>query len=170
MYLPARQGTLSNTELWRRVREMPESVDRFYHLKNKAVSLVVDARGSQPAIAYFGARLANVNEPMIEQLDRHEAPASLPIEPAVTLSTAHGMGYLGHPGLAVHRGRNSWQVNPQLVACEASESELHFTSTCERLSVEITHCLTRNADRREPGRQMQPGSRRTARCRLLPFP
>ena len=120
---------------------MPESVDRFYHLKNKAVSLVVDARGSQPAIAYFGARLANVNEPMIEQLDRHEAPASLPIEPAVTLSTTHGMGYLGHPGLAVHRGRNRWQVNPQLVACEASESELRFTSTCERLSVEITHCL-----------------------------
>ena len=120
---------------------MPEGVDQFYHLRNKAVSLVVDCRSSQPAIAYFGAQLANVSELMIEQLDRHEAPASLPIEPPITLSPTHGMGYLGHQGLAVHRGRNHWQVNPQLVACEASESELRFTSTCERLSIEITHYL-----------------------------
>ena len=120
---------------------MPEGVDQFYHLRNKAVSLVVDCRSSQPAIAYFGAQLANVSELMIAQLDRHEAPASLPIEPPITLSPTHGMGYLGHQGLAVHRGRNHWQVNPQLVACEASESELRFTSTCERLSIEITHYL-----------------------------
>ena len=120
---------------------MPEGVDQFYHLRNRAVSLVVDCRGSQPAIAYFGAQLANVNELMIEQLDRHEAPASLPIEPPITLSPTHGMGYLGHPGLTVHRDRNHWQVNPQLVACEASESELRFTSTCEQLSIELTHCF-----------------------------
>ena len=80
---------------------MPEGVDQFYHLRNRAVSLVVDCRGSQPAIAYFGAQLANVNELMIEQLDRHEAPASLPIEPTITLSPTHGMGYLGHPALTI---------------------------------------------------------------------
>ena len=94
MYLPARQGTLSGTKVWLRVREMPEGIDQFYHLRNRAVSLVVDCHGSQPTVAYFGARLANVSEPMIEQLDRHEAPASLPVEPPITLSPTHGIGYL----------------------------------------------------------------------------
>jgi len=120
---------------------MPEGVNQFYHLRNRAVSLVVDCRGSQPAVAYFGAQLANVNEPMIEQLDRHEAPASLPVEPPITLSPTHGMGYLGHSGLAVQRDRNHWQVNPQLISCEASELELRFVSICEQLSIEITHHL-----------------------------
>ena len=120
---------------------MPEGVDQFYHLSNKAVSLVVDCRGSQPAVAYFGARLANVSEPMIEQLDRHEAPASLPSEPAITLSSTHGMGYLGHAGLAVRRGRQEWQLSPQLVVSATSEFELQLISVCERLSIEITHCL-----------------------------
>ena len=120
---------------------MRDGVERFYHLKNTTVSLVVDCRGSQPAIAYFGTKLANVSESMIEQLDRHEAPASLPVEAAITLSPTHGMGYLGCPGLAVRRGRQQWQISPQLVACETSELELRFISVCERLSIEITHCL-----------------------------
>lgn len=120
---------------------MPEGVDQFYHLRNRAVSLVVDCRGSQPAVAYFGAHLANVSEVMIEQLDRHEAPASLPIEPPITLSPTHGIGYLGHPGLAVRRGSANWQANPRLITCEASELELRLVSVCERLSIEITHYL-----------------------------
>jgi len=120
---------------------MPEGVDQFYHLRNKAVSLIVDCRGSQPAITYFGAPLANVSAPMIEQLDRHEAPASLPVEPAVNLSPTHGMGYLGHPGLAVRRGSANWQANPRLITCETSKLELQFVSLCEQLSVEIMHCL-----------------------------
>jgi len=120
---------------------MPEGVDQFYHLRNRAVSLVVDCRGSQPAVAYFGAQLANVNEPMIEQLDRHEAPASLPVEPTITLSPTHGMGYLGHPALAIRRGSANWQANPQLITCEASELELRFVSICEQLSIELTHCF-----------------------------
>ena len=120
---------------------MPEGVDQFYHLRNRAVSLVVDCRGSQPAVAYFGARLANVNELMIEQLDRHEAPASLPVEPTITLSPTHGMGYLGHPALAIRRGSANWQANPQLITCAASELELRFVSICEQLSIELTHCF-----------------------------
>ena len=120
---------------------MPEGIDQFYHLRNRAVSLVVDCHGSQPTVAYFGARLANVSEPMIEQLDRHEAPASLPVEPPITLSPTHGIGYLGHPGLAVRRGGANWQANPQLITCEASELELRLVSVCERLSIELTHCL-----------------------------
>jgi len=120
---------------------MPEGVDQFYHLRNRAVSLVVDCRGSQPAVAYFGAQLANVNELMIEQLDRHEAPASLPVEPTITLSPTHGMGYLGHPALAIRRGSANWQANPQLITCEASELELRFVSICEQLSIELTHCF-----------------------------
>lgn len=120
---------------------MPKSDDQFYHLSNRAVSLIVDCRGSQPAVAYFGARLANVIEPMIEQLDRHEAPASLPVEPPITLSPTHGMGYLGHPALAIRRGSAHWQANPQLITCEASELELRLVSVCERLSIKITHCL-----------------------------
>ena len=120
---------------------MPEGVDQFYHLRNRAVSLVVDCRGSQPTVAYFGARLVNVSSAMIEQLDRHEAPASLPVEPPITLSPTHGMGYLGHPGLAVRRGSANWQANPRLTTREASELELRLVSVCERLSIEITHYL-----------------------------
>ena len=120
---------------------MRKGVEHVYHLKNKVVSLVLDCRGPQPAIAYYGARLTAVSESMLEQLDRHEAPASLSVEPAVTLSPTHGMGYLGHAGLAVRRDHDQWQINPKLIACEASESELRFFSICERLAVELTHCL-----------------------------
>ena len=120
---------------------MPEGVDQFFQLRNGAVSLVVDCRGSQPTVAYFGARLANVSSAMIEQLDRHEAPASLPVEPPITLSPTHGMGYLGHPALAIRRGSANWQANPRLITCEASELELRFVSICEQLSIELTHCF-----------------------------
>ena len=120
---------------------MRDGVERFYHLKNECVSLVVDCRGQQPAITYFGAPLSSVSQPMLEQLDRHDAPASLPVEPAVTLSPSHGMDNLGHPGLSVRRASGQWQLDPTLVACDASESALRFVSVCDRLSVEVTHCL-----------------------------
>lgn len=120
---------------------MPKGVERFYHLTNKTVSLLVDCRGLQPAIRYFGPLLSDVNERMIEQIDRHEAPASLPSEPAITLSPTHGMGYLGHPALAVKRDLDQWQLDLELVTCEVSKRELRFVSVCQKRSVETTHRL-----------------------------
>lgn len=120
---------------------MQDGIEHFYHLKNESVSLIIDCRGQQPAIAYFGGRVSGVNVQMLERLDRHEAPASLPVEPAVTLSPSVGMGYLGHPGLAAHRQHDQWQLDPTLVTCEVSESELNFVSVCDNLFVEVTHCL-----------------------------
>ena len=120
---------------------MRDGLKLFYHLKNEWVSIVVDCRSQQPVIAYFGATLSHVNASMLGQLDRHEAPASLSAEPVISLSPSIGTGYLGHPAIALRKEPNTWQFNPRLVSCEASESQLVLVSICEALAVEITHCL-----------------------------
>ena len=58
---------------------------------------------------------------MLSQLDRHEAPASLPIEPAISLTPTIIEGFLGRLGLEVHRSATQWSLAPQLA--EANESQ-----------------------------------------------
>jgi alpha-galactosidase len=113
----------------------------FYHLHNNFTSVVVDCRHNQPVLSYFGKRLVTVNASMLSQLDRHEAPASLPIEPAISLTPTIGEGFLGHLGLEVHRSATQWSLSPKLAEANASQFNLELISRCAVSDVELTHQL-----------------------------
>ena len=118
---------------------MSHNVHDFYHLHNDSTSVVIDCRRNQPVLAYFGDRLLTVNASMLSQLDRHEAPASLPIEPAISLTPTIGEGFLGHLGLEVHRSATQWSLSPKLSEANASQFNLKLTSHCTVSDVEVTH-------------------------------
>jgi len=86
----------------------------FYHLTNADTSVLVDCRQRLPAIVYVGSRLASVEEADLALVDRHEAPASLPTETPIALLPDATSGWLGHPGIAVRRGRQGWQLHAVL--------------------------------------------------------
>ena len=94
----------------------------FYHLTNADTSVLVDCRQRLPAIVYVGCRLASVEEADLALVDRHEAPASLPTETPIALLPDATSGWLGHPGIAVRRGRQSWQLHAVLLQVSQSQS------------------------------------------------
>ena len=120
---------------------MSQNVRDFYHLHNDSTSVVIDCRHNQPVLGYFGNRLVTVNVSMLSQLDRHEAPASLPIEPAISLTPTIGEGFLGHLGLEVHRSATQWSLSPKLAEANATQFNLELTSRCVVSDVEVTHQL-----------------------------
>ena len=120
---------------------MSQNVRDFYHLHNDATSVVIDCRHNQPVLGYFGNRLVTVNASMLGQLDRHEAPASLPIEPTISLTPTIGEGFLGHLGLEVHRSATQWTLAPQMVQTTASQFSLELIARCAVSDVEVTHQL-----------------------------
>ena len=121
---------------------MSHNVRDFYHLHNDSTSVVIDCRRNQPVLGYFGNRLVTVNASMLSQLDRHEAPASLPIEPAISLTPTIGEGFLGHLGLEVHRSATQWSLSPKLSEAHAAEFSLKLTSQCTVSDVKVTHQFT----------------------------
>ena len=120
---------------------MSQNVRDFYHLHNDSTSVVIDCRRNQPVLGYFGNRLVTVNASMLSQLDRHEAPASLPIEPAVSLTPTIGESFLGHLGLEVHRSATEWSLAPKLAEANTSQFNLELTSRCTVSDVEVSHQL-----------------------------
>ena len=104
--------------------------------------MVIDCRRNQPVLGYFGNRLVTVNASMLSQLDRHDAPASLPIEPAISLTPTIGEGFLGHLGLEVHRSAKQWSLSPKLSEAKAAEFSLKLTSQCTVSDVKVTHQFT----------------------------
>jgi alpha-galactosidase len=95
---------------------MADHLQPFYHLRNGTASVVIDCRSGQPVLTYFGDALAQLTLAQLEQLDRPEAPASLPIEPSISLTPSVGESYLGHLGLEAQRGHSHWQLRPRVVA------------------------------------------------------
>ncbi len=125
---------------------MSQNIRDFYHLHNDSTSVVVDCRHNQPVLSYFGNRLMTVNASMLNQLDRHEAPASLPIEPTISLTPTIGESFLGHLGLEVHRSATQWSLSPLMAQANASQFNLELTSRCAVSDVEVTHQLKLDPD------------------------
>ena len=125
---------------------MSQNIRGFHHLNNYSTSVVVDCRHNQPVLSYFGNRLRTVEVAQLSQLDRHEAPASLPVEPNISLTPTVGEGCLGHLGLEVHRSATEWSLAPILVQANASEFNLKLTSRCIVSKVEVIHQLTLDPD------------------------
>ena len=120
---------------------MIERPQPFVHLHTSTASVILDCRGNQPVLAYFGSTLSKVDVDHLNQFDRHQAPASLPIEPKITLTPTIGESYLGHLGLEVRRDNANWGLLPRLVKSETTGLLVTLTSLCDLTKLEITHRL-----------------------------
>ena len=125
---------------------MADHLQPFYHLRNGTASVVIDCRSGQPVLTYFGDALAQLTLAQLEQLDRPEAPASLPIEPCISLTPSVGESYLGHLGLEAQRGHSHWQLRPRVVAADLSPQQLVLSSLCDASQIEVTHCVSLHTD------------------------
>ena len=67
---------------------MPNAIQPFYTVHSRHSSLVLDCRGTAPAILYWGARLREGTSPdMLAQLaTAQEAPAGPPQQTHISLS------------------------------------------------------------------------------------
>ena len=79
-------------------------IQPFYQLVNRDTCVLVDCRKRLPAIVYLGPPLKHFEAADLVLFDRHEAPASLPDEPAISLLPDITSGFLGHPGLVYAGG------------------------------------------------------------------
>ena len=125
---------------------MADHLQPFYHLRNGTASVVIDCRSGQPVLTYFGDALAQLTLAQLEQLDRPEAPASLPIEPSISLTPSVGESYLGHLGLEAQRGQSHWQLRPRVIAADLSPQQLVLSSLCDASQIEVTHCVSLHTD------------------------
>ena len=115
----------------------------FYQLINADISVLIDCRQRLPAIAYIGPRLERFDAADLALLDRHEAPASLPEEPPIALLPDITSGWLGHPGIAVRRGRQGWQLHSVLQQVSQPQSDrLVLIATCAMTQVSVRYELT----------------------------
>lgn len=114
----------------------------FYQLNNSDTSVLVDCRQRLPVIFYVGPRLEHFDVANLALLDRHEAPASLPAEPPIALLPDITSGWLGHPGIAVRRGLQGWQLHCVLQRVSQSQCDgLVLTATCAVTQVSVLYEL-----------------------------
>ena len=147
MYLKPWRCTLVTVHIGVSAR-MTNALKPFYHLRNGTASVVIDCRSGQPVLSYFGDALAQLTLAQLTQLDRPEAPASLPVEPSISLTPTVGESYLGHLGLEAQRGHSHWQLRPRVITADLSARQLVLQSVCDRSQVEVTHCVSLHAETR----------------------
>ncbi|MDE0785468.1 MAG: alpha-galactosidase [Porticoccaceae bacterium] len=122
---------------------MTKSIESFYTLNSSHCSLVVDCRGNAPAILYWGPLLADATNPEMLALvaTRQELQACQPQDTPIALSPQAAAGFMGSPGVQVHRNGQQWAVFTQLYSVSASDNGLVIVSRCQGSDVELTHCL-----------------------------
>ncbi|MEM7084258.1 MAG: alpha-galactosidase [Pseudomonadota bacterium] len=121
----------------------------FYRLDGTATSLVVDCRDAQPSVLYWGPRLdAHCTGAELAALSvRQEAPAREAREAPITLTPLPAAGYLGRPGLAVHRQGRDWHVFTRIAHVEQLDAHtLSIVSTCDHTLIKLVHRLTLDPD------------------------
>ena len=114
-----------------------------YQLSNGDTSVIVDCRQRLPAIGYIGLKLTDVDTRDLALTDRHEAPASLAEAPPVPLMPDITCGFLGHPGLAVRRDRQCWQLHPIVQkAWQPNDHQLILEAFCAVTEMTLRYELT----------------------------
>jgi len=121
--------------------------DPCYQLANEGTSLAIDCRHRLPALMYFGPRVRHLAPDYLSLLDRGEAPAS-PAESAPTaLLPDVTSGFLGSPGIALHRGNRCWQFHPEIQAIsQPSSRELILEAGCGATQVKLRYEISLDAE------------------------
>jgi alpha-galactosidase len=122
---------------------MTKSIESFYTLNSRHCSLVVDCRGNAPAILYWGSLLAVTTSPAMLALlaTRQELQACQPQDAPIAMSPEAAAGFMGSPGVQVHRNGLQWAVFTQICSVSATNDELVIVSRCQGSDIELTHCL-----------------------------
>ena len=122
---------------------MTTSIESFYTLNSRHCSLVVDCRGNAPAILYWGPLLAGASSPAMLALlaTRQELQACRPQDAPIALSPQAAAGFMGSPGVQVHRNGQQWAVFTQICSVSPTDDELVIVSRCQGSDIELTHYL-----------------------------
>jgi len=124
-------------------------IDPFYTVHGRHSSLVLDCRGTAPAILYWGVRLRPSTSPDMLALlaTEQEAPACPAEEAPISLSPELGAGFQGNPGIQVHRQGLQWAVSAYIESVtQANDGHLTIVSVCEGTQLRITHRLGLDCD------------------------
>ncbi len=123
---------------------MTKSIESFYTLNSRHCSLVVDCRGNAPAILYWGPLLAGASSPAMLALlaTRQELQACRPQDAPIALSPQAAAGFMGSPGVQVHRNGQQWAVFTQICSVSPTDDELVIVSRCQGSDIELTHYLS----------------------------
>ena len=127
---------------------MPNAIAPFYTVHSRHSSLVLDCRGTAPAILYWGARLREGTSPDMLALlaTEQEAPACPPQQAPISLSPELGAGFQGNPGIQVHRQGLQWAPSAQIESVtQDNDSDLTVVSVCEGTRIRVTHRIALDA-------------------------
>ena len=128
---------------------MPKAIQPFYTIHSRLSSLVLDCRGTAPAILYWGARLGEGTSPDMLALlaTQQEAPACPPEQAPISLSPELGAGFQGNPGIQVHRQGLQWAVSAQVESViQGHNNDLTVVSVCAVTQIRITHSIGLDID------------------------
>ena len=122
---------------------MTKSIESFYSLNSCHCSLVIDCRGNAPAILYWGALLGSTTTPeMLACLaTRQELQACQSEDVPITLSPLAAAGFMGSPGVQVHRNGQQWAIFTKIYSVNAKDDEIVIVSRCQGSDIELTHYL-----------------------------
>ena len=126
---------------------MTNSVESFYTLHSCHCSLVIDCRGNAPAILYWGSRLSEATSPDMLSLlaTRQELQACQAQEALITLSPEAATGFMGSPGVQMHRSGRQWAIYAKTKSVNLVDNQLTIISQCHGAEIQLTHCLALHA-------------------------
>jgi len=126
---------------------MAPSIKSFYALHSRNCSLVIDCRGNAPAILYWGSRLSEVTSPDMLSLlaTRQELQACQAQEALITLSPEAATGFMGSPGVQMHRSGRQWAIYAKTKSVNLVDDQLTIISQCHGAEIQLTHCLALHA-------------------------
>ncbi len=118
--------------------------DPFYTLHSESCTIVLDCRADLPSIGYWGPRLSDITTP--EELGllatREEAPAREHKEAPLALTPMSASGFLGRPGLLMHRNGVQWNAYSPITSVDTrTANTLVITSQCKGTEIELIHRL-----------------------------
>ena len=126
---------------------MAPSIKSFYALHSCNCSLVIDCRGNAPAILYWGSRLSEATSPDMLSLlaTRQELQACQAQEALITLSPEAATGFMGSPGVQMHRSGRQWAIYAKTKSVNLVDNQLTIISQCHGAEIQLTHCLALHA-------------------------
>ncbi|MFM9936827.1 MAG: alpha-galactosidase [Novosphingobium sp.] len=120
----------------------------FVRLDAAGTTLMLDLRHGEASILYFGSALqaATTPESVAESVIRTIPPNAPSIEPRITLTPLMAAGYVGAPGLALHRDGASFAPLPRLTEIAVEGTSITLRSVDAAAALELIHTLTLDAD------------------------
>ncbi len=114
-----------------------------FRLDGEAVTLVVAIVQDLPTIAWWGPRLPDDCDlgQLLRLAARAEAPASPAIEPVLALTPQAGQGWIGRPGLAVHRDGKDWAPLARVTGIGEAPGRIAITSHDAAHGITLEHAL-----------------------------